>query len=121
MEQTLNLYFRNYNRADYCLYHDSRSSFGLCLRVFKVYIALCPPLSFSLSGLSKIPESEEVYTERRPSGEQAGELDEEESSVATIPVITSEQYNQYVRSLIKLLVGEKMLLKWLKKGKQNEG
>ena len=65
------------------------------------------------TGLAKIPEGEELYTEE---GERGGASHEDDSSAATVPVITSEQYNQYVRSLIKLLVGEKTLLQWLKKG-----
>ena len=67
-------------------------------------------------GLAKIPEGEEVGTEEDPAGMIVE--DDSSSSLGTVPVITSEQYNQYVRSLIKLLVGEKTLLDWLKKGER---
>ena len=35
---------------------------------------------------------------------------------AAIPIITSEQFNTYLISLIKLLIGEQMLNEWIKKG-----
>ena len=41
---------------------------------------------------------------------------ESQHSAASMPVITSEQYNQYVRSLIKLMVGETTTFEWVKRG-----
>ena len=32
------------------------------------------------------------------------------------PLLTTMQYNKYVRSLVKLLIGEKTLNEWIRKG-----
>ena len=57
--------------------------------------------------LGKIPEQEEGL-------EEDGES---EVTQSTTPMITSLQYNKYVLSLIKLLVGERTLNDWVRKGK----
>lgn len=57
--------------------------------------------------LAKIQEQEE------------GSEDEDKDSMvtqSTTPMITSVQYNKYVLSLIKLLVGERTLNDWVRKG-----
>ena len=64
-------------------------------------------------GLDKIKEEEEG------DGEDIGEI---EQSVVTeseeaLPVITADHYNQYVYSLIKVIVGERTYTDWLQKGK----
>ncbi|GFO25145.1 dynein beta chain, ciliary-like, partial [Plakobranchus ocellatus] len=48
--------------------------------------------------------------------EEDGDMDDDlrsEMSTSTAPVLTASQYNKYVRSLIKLLVGEPRLNEWL--------
>ena len=52
-----------------------------------------------------------MYSEGRPVSE-----DGSQGSGGSLPDITSEQYHLYIKSLIKLLVGETTLLEWLKKG-----
>lgn len=54
--------------------------------------------------LAKIQEQEE------------GSEGESEVTQSTTPMITSVQYNKYVLSLIKLLVGERTLNDWTRKG-----
>lgn len=56
--------------------------------------------------LAKIQEQEE------------GSEEDKDSMVtqSTTPMITSVQYNKYVLSLIKLLVGERTLNDWIRKG-----
>lgn len=61
--------------------------------------------------LGKIPEQEEGL-------EEDGES---EVTQSTTPMITSLQYNKYVLSLIKLLVGERTLNDWVRKGKISWG
>ena len=39
-----------------------------------------------------------------------------EGSEENLPVVTGDQYNAYIKSLIKLLVGEDVMQDWLKKG-----
>lgn len=41
---------------------------------------------------------------------------ESDDETASLPVMSAEQFNQYMRSLIKLLVGENTLLNWIKRG-----
>ncbi|XP_023931015.1 dynein beta chain, ciliary-like [Lingula anatina] len=55
--------------------------------------------------LARIQEEHENATEPSESGTDGG----------SIPLITAQQYNQYVRSLVKLLVGEKTLYEWIRK------
>lgn len=62
--------------------------------------------------LGKIPEQEEGLE---------GEDGESEVTQSTTPMITSLQYNKYVLSLIKLLVGERTLNDWVRKGKTSWG
>ncbi|RUS89314.1 hypothetical protein EGW08_002921, partial [Elysia chlorotica] len=50
--------------------------------------------------------------------EEDGDMDDDlrsEITTSTAPVLTSSQYNKYVRSLIKLLVGEPRLNEWIMK------
>ena len=42
--------------------------------------------------------------------------DDNATDVTTSPVLTSTQYNRYVGSLIKVLVGETILNDWMRKG-----
>jgi hypothetical protein len=42
--------------------------------------------------------------------------DDNQTDVTASPVLTSTQYNKYVMSLIKLLVGETILNDWMRKG-----
>lgn len=47
-------------------------------------------------------------------------VDEDSQSqftTSTAPMLSSPQYTKYIRSLIKLLVGETILNNWLKQGK----
>lgn len=50
--------------------------------------------------------------------EEGSEEEDKDSMVtqSTTPMITSVQYNKYVLSLIKLLVGERTLNDWIRKG-----
>ena len=59
------------------------------------------------TGLAQITEEEEEngrYEERS------------DMSDVSIPAVSTPQYNLYMKSLIKLLVGDEMLSRWLKKG-----
>ena len=84
--------------------------------------------------LDRIPEGEEGEEEEEEE-EEVGEGDNDvliegadrphsglsRVSVATLPVITAEQYYQYVKSLTKLMVGEKTTYDWIKKGVDSRG
>ena len=66
-------------------------------------------------------EEEEGGDERGADSErEVGSGRDSRQSVPSVPVITSEQYNQYVRSLIKLVVGESTALEWVKRGVLSE-
>lgn len=60
-------------------------------------------------------DDEEEYSE----GHSQPDGDSEDTTV-TMPIISSEQFNRYVVSLIKLLVGEKTLMEWTKKGERKD-
>ena len=50
-------------------------------------------------------------------GEENGRYEERsDMSDISIPAVSTPQYNLYMKSLIKLLVGDEMLSRWLKKG-----
>ena len=68
-----------------------------------------------LDGLDEIPEEDGGDD---VAGEVADEVHDQTMSEASseIPLITNEQYNQYLKSLIKLLVGEQTTLEWARKG-----
>ena len=74
---------------------------------------------------SRQGEGEEEEEEEEEEGDEEEEYSEGHSrqdggsddTTMTMPIITSEQFNQYLVSLIKLLVGEKTLMDWTKKGK----
>ncbi len=55
-------------------------------------------------------EEEEEYSEER------SQLESQELEEDAMPSITSEQYNQYLRSLVKLLVGDHTIADWIRKG-----
>ena len=58
------------------------------------------------AGLSQIPEEED-------DDDVASQFTE-----TTAPILTTSQYSRFVRSLIKLLVGETTLNEWIRKGEQ---
>ena len=81
--------------------------------------------SNELAGIKEESTQEEMHEdeeggegEERGSGSQHDHVSGRDSrqSLPSVPVITSEQYNQYVRSLIKLIVGESTALEWVKRG-----
>ena len=70
-------------------------------------------------------EDEGPDTDRDQMGEIKEEDDGEESMMddtqsqytqSTAPMMNSSQYTKYMRSLIKLLIGEKVLHEWVKEG-----
>ena len=64
-------------------------------------------------------DEEEDYDRMDDGGvEGAGDQASCVSSDEHLPMISSEQYNMYIRSLVKLLVGDKILDTWIKKGKE---
>lgn len=76
-----------------------------------------------LSSLNLAPATQD--TERREQEVVPGQISEDEPedypadteySESSAPVLTSSQYTRYMRSLIKLLVGETTLNEWIRKG-----
>ncbi|CAH1797693.1 unnamed protein product [Owenia fusiformis] len=62
-------------------------------------------------GLGKIEEEAETEAADPADNESIAES----TASSTVPLITASQYNQYVRSLVKLMVGENILNSWIKK------
>ena len=59
-------------------------------------------------------EEDEEYKDEEEGVPASREASSSEQS--DIPIITSDQYNRYIQSLIKLLVGPEVLNSWLAKG-----
>lgn len=72
--------------------------------------------------LEKIPEDGEEAQNETRADRYDTELVAEEPVTSPpsgmMPIITADEYNQYVRSLIKLLVGENLTFEWIKRGER---
>jgi len=65
------------------------------------------------------PVLEEKPASQEEVGGEGSEADEDSQSQFTqssTPMLSSTNYNKYIRSLIKLLIGEETLNNWLKQG-----
>ena len=64
--------------------------------------------------LARLDHADELQDDGGEAGEMLSQT--ESGTHHAMPTISSEQYNTYVRSLVKLLVGESVTTAWIKKG-----